>query len=211
MSNENNKEILNEIVDLRKKTAVSKAESVDVENQSTQNMEDLVPTVEIKEENIAEESISTEENKEEIKENNNEINKPEKIVVLSKKDKFKRFLNLKEKQEKPAIDQDSKQARGYTWLAYILFFIPLLINRKNSFVRFHANEALEINIIDVIGLTLTLIGALIKPASFITVLLVIFGCGLLTLTLITKIIMIIHSVRGKRKQSPWFFNLTILD
>ena len=212
MSNENNKEILNEIVDLRKKTTVAKTELSEVEKQPTQNMEDLVPTVEIQEENIAEESISSEETKEEIIENNNEeVNKPEKIVVLSKKDKFKKFLNLKEKQEKTAIDQDAKQARGYAWLAYILFFIPLLINRKNSFVRFHANEALEINIIDVIGLILTLIGALVKPVSLFTILLVILGCGLLTLTLITKIIMIIHSARGRRKQSPWFFNLTIID
>lgn len=208
MSNENNKEILDEIVDLRKKTTVTK--KVNSKSKQSSNMEDLVPTVEIKEDKlIEEENVS---NESVVNENNKEQNiQEEKIAVVSKKDKFKKFLNLKEKQEKTAIDEDAKQARGYAWLAYILFFIPLFINRKNSFVRFHANEGLEVNIIDLIGLTLTLVGALIKPASLITILLVVLGIGLLSLTLITKIIMIIHSIRGKRKQSPWFFKLTIID
>ena len=212
MSNENNKEILDEIVDLRKKTTVTKKENS--KSKQSSNMEDLVPTVKIQEdklieeENVSNESVVNENNIENNKEQNIQ---EEKIAVVSKKDKFKKFLNLKEKQEKTAIDEDAKQARGYAWLAYILFFIPLFINRKNSFVRFHANEGLEVNIIDLIGLTLTLVGALIKPASLITILLVVLGIGLLSLTLITKIIMIIHSVRGKRKQSPWFFKLTIID
>ena len=190
MSNENNKEILDEIVDLRKKTTVTKKENS--KSKQSSNMEDLVPTVEIqedkliKEENVSNESVVNESNIENNKEQNIQ---EEKIAVVSKKDKFKKFLNLKEKQEKTAIDEDAKQARGYAWLAYILFFIPLFINRKNSFVRFHANEGLEVNIIDLIGLTLTLVGALIKPASLITILLVVLGIGLLSLTLITKIIM----------------------
>ena len=208
MSNENNKEILDEIVDLRKKTTVTKKENA--KSKKSSNMEDLVPTVEIQEDKLIEEEKVSNESV--VNENNKELNiQEEKIAVVSKKDKFKKFLNLKEKQEKTAIDEDAKQARGYAWLAYILFFIPLFINRKNSFVRFHANEGLEVNIIDLIGLTLTLVGALIKPASLITILLVVLGIGLLSLTLITKIIMIIHSVRGKRKQSPWFFKLTIID
>ena len=211
MSNDNKKEILNEITDLRKNnktpeelTNKKKKGSI----QNTTNMEDLVPVVEIKEE-------ATDNSTEEVKEVSNETTSLEKkqneIVVLSKKDKLKKFLNLKEKQEKPTVDEDAKKARGYAWLAYILFFIPLFINRKNSFVRFHANEGLEINLIDFIGLALTIIGALIKPTSFITILLVVVGCGLLTLTLVTKVFMIIHAIRGIRKNSPWFFNLTIID
>ena len=207
MSNENNKELLNEIVDMRKKTSKTPKQTTEKKINNSTNMEDLVPTVEIKEDSNFNESIEMPIKQEESQ---NEENK-EKLVVLSKKDKFKKFLNLKEKQEKTPVDDDAKKARSYAWLAYILFFIPLFINRKNSFVKFHANEGLEINIIDIIGLVLILVGSLVKPTSIITILLVIIGCGLLTLTLITKIIMIIHSIRGKRKQTPWFFNITIID
>ena len=135
MSNENNKEILDEIVDLRKKTTVTKKENS--KSKQSSNMEDLVPTVEIqedkliKEENVSNESVVNESNIENNKEQNIQ---EEKIAVVSKKDKFKKFLNLKEKQEKTAIDEDAKQARGYAWLAYIYFlFLCLLIEKIRLF------------------------------------------------------------------------------
>lgn len=221
----NNKDLLNDLVDLRTKKNEEISSNDNKEINSQQKMEDMVPVVEITEDELIKDELGLESNQDTIEqvekettdtpkaeqEVKSEQSSTNKTIVITKKDKFKKFLNLKEKQEKPKEDIEAKQAKGYAWLAYILFFIPLFINRKNSFVKFHANEGLEINIIDIISIIFILIGALVKPVSIITILLVILGVGLLSLTFITKIIMIIHSIRGLRKKSPWLFNLTIID
>lgn len=110
--------------------------------------------------------------------------------------------------------EDAKQTKNIAWLAYLLFFIPLLINSKSPFVRHHANEGLEINIFDVLGLTLLLVGALVDTTnSAVNGLLLIFvliGTGLLVLTTITKIYMIVTTLQCKKTNTPWMWNLTII-
>ena len=217
--NENNKEILNDIIDLREKKSNPNDDPTIKDVSNSISMEDEVPSVEVK----SDESLSAKPEAEaqaserkthatfaQSKEGSKGSDE-EKIQVVSKGEKFRKFLNLKEKKEKEEITDDAKASRCYAWLAYILFFIPLLINRKNSFVRHNANEGLEINLIDVIGIIFLLIGALVKPATVLTVLCVVVGIILLSLTLITKIFMIVVSAMGIKRQSPWFFNLNIIN
>ena len=110
--------------------------------------------------------------------------------------------------------EDAMQNKNIAWLAYILFFIPLLINANSPFVRHHANEGLEINIFDFVGLTLLLVGALVKStATSVHALMIIFvivGIGLLVLTLVTKIYMIVTTLQGKEKTTPWCWDFRII-
>ena len=89
-----------------------------------------------------------------------------------------------------------------------MFFIPLLINKKSNFIRLHANEGLEINLVDVLGLVLLICGATIKTASLVwhavLILFAIIGVCLLVLTTISKVYMIITCLKGLSHQTPWF-------
>ncbi len=110
--------------------------------------------------------------------------------------------------------EDAMQNKNIAWLAYLLFFIPLLINSKSPFVRHHANEGLEVNVFDVIGLTLLLVGSLVNTTvatvHALMIIFVIVGAGLLVLTLITKIYMIVTTLQGKESNTPWMWNLKII-
>ena len=110
--------------------------------------------------------------------------------------------------------EDAMQNKNIAWLAYLLFFIPLCINSKSAFVRHHANEGLEINIIDVIGLTLLIVGAVVNSANeavhTLMLIFVLVGIGLLVLTLVTKIYMIVSSLKGKEVSTPWMWDLRII-
>ena len=109
---------------------------------------------------------------------------------------------------------DVKKGRKVAWLAYILFFIPLLFAGKNPFVRFHANEGLEVNIVDVFGIGFILAGYLLKFENNVVQLcmavLLVFGIVLIALTTLTKVIMIIMSLAGKVIQTPWFKKARII-
>lgn len=110
--------------------------------------------------------------------------------------------------------ENTLKNKNIAWLAYLLFFIPLLINKKSPFVRHHANEGLEINLFDAIAIVLLLIGTLTKdPSTAVNGLLIIcvlIGSGLLVLTTITKIYMITTTLQGKFSNAPWTWNLRII-
>lgn len=116
--------------------------------------------------------------------------------------------------KKPELNNDVEQTKKYAWLAYILFFIPLLINSKSPFVRHHANEGLEINIFDAIAGILLVLGAVLpQNIEWVYLLAIIFtfiGFGLFTLTIITKIYMIYSTLQGKTKSTPWMWDLRII-
>lgn len=118
------------------------------------------------------------------------------------------------KPKKAPVTADSLATRKYAWLAYILFFIPLCINSKSAFVRHNANEGLEINIFDAIGLTLTLCGLLINSNSVggqsALAICAIVGICLLVLTTLTKVYMIAYAAQGKEMSTPWMWNLKII-
>ena len=103
--------------------------------------------------------------------------------------------------------EDIKAGKGVAWLAYILFFIPLLLNGKNPFVRWHVNEGLELNLLDLLGGGLLVAGWLLKSENIIvsTVFLIMVAVGaiIVALTTFTKLIMIIFCLSGKEARNPW--------
>ena len=103
---------------------------------------------------------------------------PEKTETVKVNSNVQKIATEENVENKPASSQtkvrlkpkfvpseDAKQTKNFAWLAYILFFIPLLINSKSAFVRHHANEGLEINIFDLIGTVLLLVGALVETTN----------------------------------------------
>lgn len=112
------------------------------------------------------------------------------------------------------MSKDASETRNIAWLAYILFFIPLLINKTSPFVRHHANEGLEINIFDAIGAVLLILGAVVKTSiAWLQLLMIIFtviGFVLIVLTTVTKLYMIFSTLRGKSVSTPWMWNLRII-
>lgn len=113
-----------------------------------------------------------------------------------------------------SLAEDVASTKKYAWWAYILFFIPLLINSSSPFVRHHANEGLEINIFDFIGLTLLLVGVLVQTTNasvhFLMIIFALIGVGLLVLTTITRIYMIWATLKGKTATTPWMWNIRII-
>ena len=101
-----------------------------------------------------------------------------------------------------------KSGRGVAWMAYIIFFLPLIFNGKNPFVRHHANEGLELNIIDIIGVGLFLANKFVKISNEYAQLALmigsIIGLVLVAITTITKLFLIIFALAGKEAQSPFF-------
>ena len=109
---------------------------------------------------------------------------------------------------------DALATRKFAWLAYILFFIPLLINRNSEFVKHNVNEGLEIFCIDVIGALLWIIGSCVKTTSIVAhgfmIAFTIIGIFLIVLTTITKIYMITVTAMGRKVTTPWFFHLKMV-
>lgn len=117
---------------------------------------------------------------------------------------------FKEGRQIITLDEtEIKEGRGVAWLAYLLFFIPLLLNRNNRYVRLHANMGLELNILEL------LIAILIVPKLILTsitgtgavilTILALVGVVLLASCAITIIPMIIGAIVGKAYQRPWLF------
>lgn len=140
-----------------------------------------------------------------------ENQKPQQPAYIVKSEK----KSKKEKKQPLYADSaDIKKGKKIAWLAYILFFIPLLFAGKNSYVRFHANEALEINLFDILGVGLLLTGYYVKSTNdiltFALLLSLAFGIILLILTTLTKVMMIIFSFCGRQKQTPWLWKYQII-
>lgn len=112
------------------------------------------------------------------------------------------------KLEKIEIQSGKKVA----WLSYILFFIPLLFKGKNRYVRLHANEGLEINLMELVGglliaqyFILPLVTTLSTTMVTISLALCIIGAGIAGAAVLCIIPMMIMSMCGLQVQSPLFF------
>jgi len=140
-----------------------------------------------------------------------EVNAP--VEDEDKRGKFAKFLNLKQRQKKE-ITEDAKKNRKWAWTAYILFFIPLLINKNSKFMRLHANEGLDVNIIDAIAGILMILGKVITGTTILgkSILMTSFllGLGLIFMTTITKIVMIVCSALGHDHQTPWLWKTRLI-
>lgn len=114
----------------------------------------------------------------------------------------------------PLDKMEIREAKGYAWMAYILFFIPLLFNRKNRFVRVHANEGLELNILEILGALLVLPYFLLPEATGIMANIsfycVIAGFIILGMCALTIIPMILCAMFGLQFQIPWLWKKRII-
>ena len=147
---------------------------------------------------------------------------PQETVVESTKPKLEE--QPQQKKEKPVriirenetviTPESIKEGKKCAWLAYILFFIPLLINKSNAYVRHNANEGLEIFIFDVLAGILLLLNAVVNPSNLLVSALLLVGglvgWALLLLTTITKIYMIFVAWLGKVAQTPWCWKFRII-
>ncbi len=107
-----------------------------------------------------------------------------------------------------------REAKSYAWLGYLLFFIPLLINRKNRFARIHANEGLELNMMEILGALLILPYFVLKDVTgvWVTVELIcaLAGTVLLGMCALTIIPMMICAMCGLQFQTPWLWKKRII-
>lgn len=107
-----------------------------------------------------------------------------------------------------------REAKGYAWLAYLLFFLPLLINRRNRFVRIHANEGLELNLMEILGglllLPYYLLPTLEGTWHTVTFILALCGIVLLGMCALTIIPMMICAMCGLQFQTPWLWKKRII-
>ena len=103
--------------------------------------------------------------------------------------------------------------RKIAWTAYILFFIPLLFKRNNRFVRIHANEGLELNIMEILSGILVgqyfllpkLVETLSATWSMVSFVVCMVGAGLLGACAFTCLIALIASFFGNQHQTPWLW------
>lgn len=117
-----------------------------------------------------------------------------------------------EKQGKEKISLDKmeiREGKGVAWLAYLLFFIPLLFNRNNRFVRLHANSGLKLNLIEIIGGILFSLQFLVKNATDKTQLIItccsVAGLAILAACAIMILPMMIYTMAGGQFQTPWLW------
>ncbi len=104
--------------------------------------------------------------------------------------------------------------KGVAWLSYILFFIPLLFAGNKNFVRHHANQGLLVNIFDVFGITLIILGKFITSADSTTTLALqiglFVGIVLELLLLECRLVLIIQSLFGKYAKLPIVGKATLI-
>mgnify|MGYP000865090524 CR=1 FL=1 len=98
----------------------------------------------------------------------------------------------------PADIEKNKTMAG---LAYILFFLPLIVCPDSAYGRFHANQGLLLLIVSVVGTTvlsiIPIIGWLLLPF---------YGLAIL----IFAIMGLVNGFQGKPKRLPLFGKYTIL-
>lgn len=108
--------------------------------------------------------------------------------------------------------------RGFAWLSYILFFLPLIFKGRNRFVRLHANEGLELNIMELLaGLMIgqyfllpMWLGTLTGIAGTISLIACVVGAALLIACVFTAVIMIFIALFGIQAQTPWLWHKRML-
>ena len=118
------------------------------------------------------------------------------------------------KKKIPLDKMEIREAKSYAWLAYILFFLPMLINKKNRFVRVHANEGLDLNIMELLGTILILpyfvLSDLTGTLATVTFIGVLAGIVILGMCALTIIPMILCSMFGLQFQIPWLWKKRLI-
>lgn len=127
---------------------------------------------------------------------------------------LKRTKEQKKGTEKIKLDKmEIIAGKPFAWLAYIIFFIPLIFKRNNRFVRLHANEGLELNIMEMIGALLiaqffllpNIVPNFSGIISDISIIGAMVGAALIAVCIITIIPMMINAICGRQVQTPWLW------
>ncbi|HWR22362.1 MAG TPA: hypothetical protein VN366_02700 [Feifaniaceae bacterium] len=108
---------------------------------------------------------------------------------------------MTEQQETAYTPEDIEKNKTMAGLSYLLFFLPLVACPESGYARFHANQALILLLLGIVG---NVVLGVIPAVSWI--LLPIFGIGVLIL----GIMGLINGFGGKVKRLPLIGKLTIL-
>lgn len=127
--------------------------------------------------------------------------------------KGKKTYKLK-KYKKDIIPEDTASGRKVAWLAYILFFIPLLMMGNNTFVRHHANEGLELNIMEIVAAGLIIPFFVIKAKTetilYVLIAMLVGGSMLAIVLAIAMLMSIILSLCGQTSNLPFFWGFRFI-
>lgn len=97
---------------------------------------------------------------------------------------------------------DIEKNKGVAALAYLIFFIPLLVAKESKFAKFHANQGLNLLLL---SLAVNVVGGMIPIIGWFIILPL---GGVLTLVLF--IMGIINAINGETKKLPLIGNVELL-
>jgi uncharacterized membrane protein len=101
-------------------------------------------------------------------------------------------------------EEDIKQNKTMAGLAYILFFLPLIVCKDSKFGRYHANQGLILLILSVIGyIALSIVTTILATITWrlfglISLLYSVFGLFILVLAVYG----LVNGLNGKVKELP---------
>jgi len=108
------------------------------------------------------------------------------------------------KAEEVFVEEDISQNKTMAALAYILFFLPLIVCKDSKFGRFHANQGLLLLILSIIGyVAISIVSTILATITwrlfaFISLLYSIFGLFILALAIYG----LVNGFNGKAKELP---------
>lgn len=101
-------------------------------------------------------------------------------------------------------EEDIRQNKTMAGLAYILFFLPLIVCKDSKFGRFHANQGLLLLILSVVGyIAISIVTTILATITwrlfgFISLLYSIYGLFILALAIYG----LVNGLNGKAKELP---------
>lgn len=101
-------------------------------------------------------------------------------------------------------EEDIKQNKTMAGLAYILFFLPLIVCKDSRFGRFHANQGLLLLILSVAGyIAISIVTTILATITwrlfgFITLLYSIYGLFIMAVAIYG----LVNGLNGKVKELP---------
>ncbi len=104
-------------------------------------------------------------------------------------------------QDNTYTSEDIEKGKTMAGLSYLLFFLPLIACPESKYAKFHANQALLLLIVGIVG---NVILGIIPIIGW--VLLPVFGIGVLVL----GIMGLVHGFGGKAKKLPLIARFDIL-
>ncbi len=99
---------------------------------------------------------------------------------------------------------DFEKNKNIAMIAYLIFFLPLLTDAKDSkFAKFHANQGLLLLLFGVIG---NIVGGLIPFIGWLLIL-----PAVVILSIVFFIMGLVNASKGEMKELPIFGSIHILD